>query len=342
MPLDVGRVIDSDLFGMSTGDEFKTAFRLWAKSWHQVPAASLPNDDRMLAHLAGLVDAPAKWKKVRAMALRGWILCSDGRLYHPVIAQKALEAMGHREVKQDQQGGAQTRQQRLRERRAAMFEQLRAHGIVPDFNASTAELKRLIASIGQSHSDAHASHETSPGTREASHDTSHVTSQGTSPQRLYTTQDNTCNTQGSNDDVRGLIRGDAVDNSPSSSLSPDAIVEHLTRWERDRGKTPRFDVTDAPVATWRVTADQLRKAYDLALAERHRQRDQSAVNSGFLDAFVAKALAPPRVAVKALRSMTDPELEAEARRLGVSTHGLQRDQCIAKLDSARRAAGPTA
>ncbi|WP_416360399.1 DUF1376 domain-containing protein [Burkholderia orbicola] len=96
IPLDVGRVIDSDLFGMSTGDEFKTAFRLWAKSWHQVPAASLPNDDRMLAHLAGLVDAPAKWKKVRVMALRGWILCSDGRLYHPVIAQKVLEAMGHR------------------------------------------------------------------------------------------------------------------------------------------------------------------------------------------------------------------------------------------------------
>ncbi|WP_347467545.1 DUF1376 domain-containing protein [Burkholderia stagnalis] len=343
MPLDVGRVIDSDLFGMSTGDEFKVAFRLWAKSWHQVPAASLPNDDRMLAHLAGLAEAPAKWKKVRAMALRGWILCSDGRLYHPVIAQKALEAMGHREDKQEQQGGAQTRQQRLRERRAAMFEQLRARGIVPDFNASTAELKRLIESIGESDGDDQASHGASPGTGEASPDTPHVTSQETSPQRLYTTQDSTVYTNRPNDDVRDLKHTAAVDNpSPSSSLSADEIVEQLTQWERGRGKIPRFAVTDQPIAAWRVTVEQLRAAYDLALAERHRQRDQTAVNSGFLDAFVAKALAPPRVAVKALRSMTDPELEAEARRLSVSTHGLQRDQCIAKLDSARRAAGPTA
>ncbi|WP_333992688.1 hypothetical protein [Burkholderia orbicola] len=195
---------------------------------------------------------------------------------------------------------------------------LRAHGIVPDFNASTAELKRLIASIDQSDGDGQASHETSPGTGEASHDTPHVTSHGTSPQRLYTTQDSTVYTDRRNDDVRDLKYTGDVDNSASSLLSPDSIVQHLTQWERDRGKAPRFAVTDAPVVAWRVSVGQLRAAYDLALAERHRQRDQSAVNSGFLDAFVAKALAPPRVAVKALRSMTDPELEAEARRLGVS------------------------
>ncbi|MCA8326106.1 DUF1376 domain-containing protein [Burkholderia cepacia] len=148
MPLDVVRVIDSDTFGLSTGDEFKTAFRLWAKSWLQVPAASLPDDDRLLAHLAGLSENMPKWKKVRAIALRGFVKCSDGRLYHPVIAEKAIEAMGKREARDERDENTQTRQQQHRERRKAMFEQLRQHGIVPAWDTKTAELERLVASLG--------------------------------------------------------------------------------------------------------------------------------------------------------------------------------------------------
>ena len=147
MPLDVIRVIDSDTFGISTGDEFKTAFRLWAKCWQQVPAASLPDDDRVLAHLAGLSENLPKWKKVRDVALRGFVKCSDGRLYHPVIAEKAIEAMGKREQHVEREENEQTRQQRLRARRKTMFEQLRAHGIVPAYNTKTDELERLIATL---------------------------------------------------------------------------------------------------------------------------------------------------------------------------------------------------
>ncbi|HIC7209386.1 DUF1376 domain-containing protein [Burkholderia stabilis] len=147
MPLDVVRVIDSDTFGISTGDEFKTAFRLWAKCWQQVPAASLPKDDRVLAHLAGLSENPAKWKKVRDVALRGFIECSDGRLYHPVIAEKAIEAMGKREQHNETQENKLTRQQQHRERRKAMFERLRQHGIVPAYDTKTDELERLIATL---------------------------------------------------------------------------------------------------------------------------------------------------------------------------------------------------
>jgi hypothetical protein len=57
-----------------------------------VPAASLPNDDRLLAMLAGFGRYRKGWSAVKAGALRGFIECSDGRLYHPVIAEKALEA----------------------------------------------------------------------------------------------------------------------------------------------------------------------------------------------------------------------------------------------------------
>lgn len=93
MPLDVVRLADSDLVALSSGDEFKAAVLLWGKAWLQVPAASLPDDPRILAHLSG---AGARWKKVAAMALRGFVKCSDGRLYHPVIAEKAREAWSFR------------------------------------------------------------------------------------------------------------------------------------------------------------------------------------------------------------------------------------------------------
>ncbi|WP_291365319.1 DUF1376 domain-containing protein [Acetobacter sp. UBA5411] len=89
MQLDVVRLIDSDLFALSTGDEFKASVALWCKSWTQLPAASLPDDDRVLAHLSG---SGTKWKRIKAMALRGWVKCSDGRLYHPTVAEKALHA----------------------------------------------------------------------------------------------------------------------------------------------------------------------------------------------------------------------------------------------------------
>lgn len=93
MPMDVVRLLDSDLFALSTGEEFKAALALWCKAWLQVPAASLPDDDRVLAHLSG---AGSRWKKLRPMALRGWVKCSDGRFYHPVVASKAADAWKHR------------------------------------------------------------------------------------------------------------------------------------------------------------------------------------------------------------------------------------------------------
>lgn len=89
MQLSVGQLLDSETWMLATGDEAKAAVTLWCKSWHQVPASSLPNNERLLATLSG---AGAKWKKVREVALRGFVLCSDGRLYHRVIAEKALEA----------------------------------------------------------------------------------------------------------------------------------------------------------------------------------------------------------------------------------------------------------
>jgi Protein of unknown function (DUF1376) len=86
MPLDVLRLRDSDLATLATGDEFKAAVLLWCAAWHQVPAGSVPNDDRWLARHSG---AGPSWRKVKAEALRGFVEHADGRLYHPVVVEKA-------------------------------------------------------------------------------------------------------------------------------------------------------------------------------------------------------------------------------------------------------------
>lgn len=95
MPLDVARLRDSDLASDEPPEACWAAVLLWCASWHQVPAASIPNSEAWIAKAAGYLSRgkidPA-WKRVRNGALRGWIECDDGRLYHPVVAEKARDA----------------------------------------------------------------------------------------------------------------------------------------------------------------------------------------------------------------------------------------------------------
>jgi len=92
MPLDVVRLMRS-----STWRKVRRQpelgywmMNLWVSSWHEVPAASLPDDDDELADFARC--EPKVWDKVKAKVLAGWTKCSDGRLYHPVVAEKAVES----------------------------------------------------------------------------------------------------------------------------------------------------------------------------------------------------------------------------------------------------------
>ena len=153
MPLQVQRLLDSDLFAISTGDEFKAAVALWCKSWGQVPAGSLPNDERVLAHLA----SAKNWKRVREMALRNWVLCSDGRLYHPLVAQNVLEAWERRSEFREVQDNKDTRQQRWREKVKRLTALLRDVGVAPPQGASLKELSSLCATHVDGFVDAHAS-----------------------------------------------------------------------------------------------------------------------------------------------------------------------------------------
>lgn len=93
MPLEVARLLDSEIMALENAEAFRAGVASWCKGWHQVPAASLPNDDGALCKTLGYGRDLKTWAKLRkAGALRGWVLCADGRLYHPVVAEKALEA----------------------------------------------------------------------------------------------------------------------------------------------------------------------------------------------------------------------------------------------------------
>jgi hypothetical protein len=96
MPFDVQRFRDSDLLTEEDPETILAAILLWGSAWQQVPAGSLPNDDRALAKFAGYGRSVKAWETVKPGALRGFVLCSDGRLYHDVVSEKANEAWDKR------------------------------------------------------------------------------------------------------------------------------------------------------------------------------------------------------------------------------------------------------
>lgn len=92
MPLRVTRLPGSGFTSSVSAEEFRAGVLLWCASWHEVPAGSLPDDDKQLARLAGYGFAVREWQRVREGALYGWQKCSDGLLYHERVAEVVLKS----------------------------------------------------------------------------------------------------------------------------------------------------------------------------------------------------------------------------------------------------------
>jgi hypothetical protein len=99
MPLEVRRLRDSGIVGVANGEIFRCAVLLWCVSWHQLPAGSLPQADADLCRLVGLGRDLKTWSKLKDGILRGWELFADGRLYHPVVAEKVIEGWNSTRLK---------------------------------------------------------------------------------------------------------------------------------------------------------------------------------------------------------------------------------------------------
>lgn len=93
MLLDVQRLRDSSIANHENPEVFRTSVILWCAAWQQTPAASLDNNDRELAGMAGFSRAMDQWLAIKDEVMAGFCLCADGRWYHPVVAEKALEQM---------------------------------------------------------------------------------------------------------------------------------------------------------------------------------------------------------------------------------------------------------
>ena len=101
MPMDIVRLFGSRFHAIASDSEWRAGVTLWLKSFHQVPSGSLPDDDIELCRLAELGRDIKAWRKLRENALHGWIKCSDGRFYHPVVSEKANEAWAKKQAQRE-------------------------------------------------------------------------------------------------------------------------------------------------------------------------------------------------------------------------------------------------
>jgi hypothetical protein len=97
MPLPGDRLFESDSWIEASFEGRCAIFQLLWAAWKQKPAGSLPKNDRILSQLAGYGSNVKAWRTVQAEALRGFIECSDGRLYHPTVCEFALATWERRQ-----------------------------------------------------------------------------------------------------------------------------------------------------------------------------------------------------------------------------------------------------
>ena len=117
MPLYVEHLTSSDFTAETTAEEFRAGVILWCKSWHQVPAGSLPDNDKALALLSGFGRDLEGWMKVREGALMNFVKASDGRLYHPFIAAQAHEAWERKQQQAAKRASHKEYMKKLREQK---------------------------------------------------------------------------------------------------------------------------------------------------------------------------------------------------------------------------------
>src|SRR5690349_18176721 len=87
--LNVERLLASELWALTKKrpEAFRGAVGLWARAWKQLPPASLPDNEEVLASYADM--SLAAFRKHRDLVMRNFELCSDGRFYHTKLAEEA-------------------------------------------------------------------------------------------------------------------------------------------------------------------------------------------------------------------------------------------------------------
>ncbi len=139
MPLFGDRLFKSETWISASADAKVAALRLWWHSYgHEVPAGSLPDNDGLLAEYAGYGVMVKAWKKLKAQAMRGFVLCSDGRWYHPLIAELAIDGWKERVRNREKQRAWRERNQ-SKDRNVTVTETVTQPGTKPLCHAGEGE-----------------------------------------------------------------------------------------------------------------------------------------------------------------------------------------------------------
>ena len=96
MPFLGQRMFDSTFYATASAEAFRAHMHLLWSAWNQTPAGSLPNNDLALCRLAGLGRDTTAWAELKTEAMRGFVECDDGRMYHPVLSEQVNVAWSQR------------------------------------------------------------------------------------------------------------------------------------------------------------------------------------------------------------------------------------------------------
>ena len=98
MPLFGQRLFGSHFYTMALHNPRAglAAQKLWWEAWMQCPAGSLPDDEVTLARMADFGTDLKAWRKAASVALYGFVKCNDGRFYHPLLCEQAIDAFARR------------------------------------------------------------------------------------------------------------------------------------------------------------------------------------------------------------------------------------------------------
>lgn len=120
--IDIPRLRQSDFDATTDDTAWRAGINLWFSCWESSPAGSLRADDPALAKAAGMGRDIKSWMRIKAIAIRGFVLCSDGRIYHRTVCEIALgiwiDKLIRRHAGQRGNRGPQSEEQRRDELRS--------------------------------------------------------------------------------------------------------------------------------------------------------------------------------------------------------------------------------
>lgn len=137
-PIFRSRLFGSSFHAKSNDSEWRAGVTLWLRSWDQVPAGSLPDDEIELCRLAELGRDVRTWRTLSDNALRGWVKCSDGRLYHPTVSEGVNTAYESKKA---------MRSRTLKARIAALEKHLSVAANTDDRDRISTEISRLSLTL---------------------------------------------------------------------------------------------------------------------------------------------------------------------------------------------------